>query len=199
MIYYLFLDFETEGLDIPNDRAIEVGWRIMGEDLETCYGYGSRLIHQTGELRLNSFVREMHQKSGLLDDWNDARQSMKFQWEIEQEICFDLDILAESDNEVVVKLAGSGVDFDRRIIRATMPDLEARLHYQMMDTSVVRRFLRDLCGVDEDSIDIRPPEALVEHRAYDDVLAAIDELRAYRDYVQFVPVMKDIVAQRSAT
>lgn len=180
---YLFLDLETEGLDVEKDRILEVAWVITDDQMGLRLGAGSTLTHVTHPL-LSSRVREMHEQSGLLAAMADGEQPHAFLWEIEREINAQLDELVGGhkpllDHTVKVTLAGSGIDFDRRHIRKSMPNLDARLHYQFMDTSQIRRFLRDVCWIPEEEMAYNPPKGLVPHRAADDVEMAIGELKFY--------------------
>lgn len=132
----------------------------------------------------------MHTTSGLLANLTDPDTVKLEVWEVERSILFMVDEVTEPDD--TVRIAGSGVDFDKRQIRHWMPNLDARLHYQLMDTSQIRRFLRDVCDIElegeladadkQDGEDPRRP--LVQHRAYDDAEMARLELIRYRDFLE---------------
>jgi oligoribonuclease (3'-5' exoribonuclease) len=173
---YLFLDLETEGLNVEIDRILEVGWVITDDSLEYRYGSGSLLVGISNP-HLSPLTRDMHQSSGLLDALADPHdQRRRTLRQIENEIVSQLDVAAGGR----IRLAGSGVDFDRRYIRSYMPSLDALLHYQLMDTSQIRRFLRDVCAIPEEEMTYMPQDGLTRHRAADDVEMAIGELKFYR-------------------
>ena len=182
MDFYLFLDFETEGLDVSVDRMLEVGWVLTDSDLREV-GNGSALFKVPGPLRMNSFVTDMHEKSGLLADLADPEVDKFNLYEVEHSINALVDSVVK-DGETV-RLAGSGVGFDMKFIESRLPNLRARLHYQIMDTSVVRRFLRDVCGLGApELVGADKTEGLTEHRAWDDAEMARRELLRYREFVR---------------
>jgi oligoribonuclease len=71
------------------------------------------------------------------------------------------------------------VHADRAFLRRYMPTLEAHLHYRNVDVSTLkelaRRWRPDLIG--------QAPDKLERHRALDDIIESIVELRFYRDAV----------------
>jgi len=172
--HYLFLDFETEGLEIPTDAILEVGFVLTADDPADVKATGQFLCDIGRRPRLNSFVEKMHTDNGLLRDL-ESGQALPLH-SIEQAIC----AIVDSFKDGRVRLAGSGVDFDRRQIRQHMPNLDARLDYQLMDTSQIRRFLSDICGI-ELSAPSHEFLQLISHRAFDDAEQARHELLWYRD------------------
>ena len=172
--HYLFLDFETEGLEIPTDAILEVGFVLTADDPADVKATGQFLRDLGRTPRLNSFVQKMHTDNGLLRDLESGETTSLIK--IEQAICEIVDTFKDGR----IRLAGSGVDFDRRQIRQHMPNLDARLDYQLMDTSQVRRFLSDVCGI-ETSGPSHEFLQLTAHRALDDAEQARHELLFYRD------------------
>ncbi|RME80747.1 MAG: oligoribonuclease, partial [Zetaproteobacteria bacterium] len=92
--------------------------------------------------------------------------------------------LAEAEDEVLRFVArfvprgkgilcGNSVHVDRRFLAAQMPRLEAWLHYRIIDVSTVKELARRWYG-------LRPPPKRAAHRARDDILESIEELRFYR-------------------
>jgi oligoribonuclease len=76
-------------------------------------------------------------------------------------------------------LAGNSVHADRAFLRRYMPTLEAHLHYRNVDVSTLkelaRRWRPDLIE--------QAPDKQERHRALDDIIESIVELRFYRDAV----------------
>jgi oligoribonuclease len=69
------------------------------------------------------------------------------------------------------------VHFDKEFIRLNMPNLSEYVHYRIIDVSTIKelalRWYPDL-----------PPFPKVEtHRAHDDLLESIDELKYYQAHV----------------
>jgi oligoribonuclease len=170
-----FLDLETTG-NRPSDRIIEIGIVLTDRNLEPIEAY-SRVVQPLGwPLYVESMepeVRDMHTVNGLIDDVTRNGVPMA---DVDREVA---DLLRAHNGRAHVPLAGSGVGhFDRRYIRAEMPQTDDRIAYWSYDIGVVRRFLKWW--------DISVPEAdaskdMKTHRALDDAYAALSATRAYRD------------------
>jgi len=116
--------------------------------------------------RMDRTVREMHTRSGLLDD---VRRSETSVHETEQAV---LDLpLATDDPDARVVIAGSSVHFDLSFIRRHMPRLAAVLSYRCFDVSAVVLACRSL-GMPRDENE--PPAA---HRARADLDGSIRRMR----------------------
>jgi oligoribonuclease len=119
---------------------------------------------------MNPFVREMHMSNGLLDDIEKYGEPIT---DVEEYLTLALSHEGEPGDFI---LAGSGVShFDRRFIEAQMPQLAKWLRYYNIDVGVLRRTL-ELCGRD----DLLLPKQDKTHRALDDALLHLEELRFVR-------------------
>ncbi|MBI3449761.1 MAG: oligoribonuclease [Acidobacteria bacterium] len=74
-------------------------------------------------------------------------------------------------------LAGNSIGQDRRFLFKYMPGLEAFLHYRSVDVSSIKELARRWYP------GLIPPEKRKAHRALDDILESIEELRFYREKV----------------
>ncbi|MBW3606660.1 MAG: oligoribonuclease, partial [Actinobacteria bacterium] len=74
-------------------------------------------------------------------------------------------------------LAGNSVHADRMFLRRHMPTLEAYLHYRNVDVSTIKELARRWAP---ELLD-QAPDKQERHRARDDILESIGELRFYRD------------------
>lgn len=178
----LWLDLETEGSDLDGgDRILEIGAVVTDPDLVTLGSFVRPIWN--GDVRIRDRdVTEMHTGSGLLNDvavhgipLGQAEEEMIDWLRFGPE---DRDP-ADRDSGYLVNgkivLAGSGVShFDRRFIRRYIPHLEHRLHYWHIDIGVVRRFMRDIVGIPDPSVEQDKP-----HRAIADTMLAIGEARAW--------------------
>ncbi len=81
-----------------------------------------------------------------------------------------------------VPLAGNSIATDRGFIARDMPDLDAYLHYRMIDVSSIK----ELCRRWYPRIYFGQPEKGLSHRALADIKESIQELAYYRATV-FVP------------
>ena len=174
----VWIDCEMTGLDLGADALIEVAALVTDFDLNVL-GEGIDVIIKPPAAALEQmvpFVREMHEKSGLLD-------------ELEQ----GLD-MAEAERQVLAyirshcpdgsrpPLAGNTVATDRSFLARDMATLEAFLHYRIVDVSSIKELSRRWFP----RAYFAAPEKRGNHRALADIQESIEELRYYRDAV-FVP------------
>jgi oligoribonuclease len=108
------------------------------------------------------------------------------------EVAFDAageqQVLAFIDAHVPQKvqpvLAGSTIQRDRRVLRRTLPALDRRLHYRMVDVwtigELARRWYPDVYAQ-------RPAPRASVTRALDAVRESIEELRFYRQQLFSAP------------
>ena len=168
------IDLETTGTDENAGSILEVGVIIAGPDL-VLLDAASWLVHPNPDDLANMApkVVEMHRTSQLLADL-EAGDDVHLLEDV------DLWLSALLDKFTVdgrIALAGSGVGhFDSRWLRRHLPHASKRLTYWAYDVGVVRRFLRDLCGWD-----IEPLNDAKPHRALDDAVLHLAEMRTYRD------------------
>src|SRR5690606_2591275 len=74
-------------------------------------------------------------------------------------------------------LAGNSIAQDRRFLRREMPKLDAYLHYRNVDVSTIKELARRWYPAGP-----TPPEKKQAHRALDDILESVEELRWYRQH-----------------
>jgi oligoribonuclease len=122
-------------------------------------------------------VRGMHERSGLTEE---VRQSTTTLADAEQRV---LEYIRQHvpDNRSA-PLAGNSIATDRGFIARDMPDLDAHLHYRMVDVSSIK----ELCRRWYPRIYYAQPEKGLAHRALADIRESIRELAYYRR-TAFVP------------
>lgn len=188
----LWADFETTGLPVGNDfsgvHILEVAVVVTDLDLEMYEGFHGavKMTQEAAEaLRANEYVLNMHRKNGLIVD---SRNSTMTLAEAEQEIIKLLKDKTTFDKGEFM-IAGSGVAaYDHPLIKAKMPELDSYLAYYPFDIGVVRRAAKILTG-GKDVVNPTPrsyQDGVKEHRAWDDVLAHIEEGTKYRDWFRSV-------------
>lgn len=192
----VWFDLETTGLDPQRCHIIEYGALVTAAD--DLYPLGGADNWTRGYVKIPSralaalqrgvdaadagvdkAAAEMHQHSGLVDDYmtaveHDPDQVAASPEEAGRRIVDWLIGLGVPAGEAW--LGGSGVHFDRRLIDERMPSLAGFLHYRLLDVSVLRRAARMWADVDVMGNDGEP-----RHRAFDDAVSAVRQAQRTRD------------------
>jgi oligoribonuclease len=174
----VWIDCEMTGLDLRADALIEVAALVTDFDLNVL-GEGIDLIVKPPAEALDQmidFVRAMHEKSGLLDELDSGITLAEAE---EQVLAYIREHCAEGSRP---PLAGNTVGTDRLFISRDMPDLDAFLHYRIVDVSSIKELSRRWFP----KAYFTAPAKRGNHRALADIQESIEELRYYRETV-FVP------------
>ena len=175
----VWIDCEMTGLDLQGDALIEIACLVTDSELNVL-GDGVDIVIHADESALAAMpdvVREMHARSGLTDE---VRRSTVRMAEAEQRV---LAYVREHVPDAgVAPLAGNSIATDRGFIARDMPELDAYLHYRMVDVSSIK----ELCRRWYPRIFFAKPEKGMAHRALADIEESIRELRFYRR-TMFVP------------
>jgi len=168
------------GLDLGKDVLIEIAALVTDADLVP-YGEGiDVVIHATDEQLdgMPEVVREMHANSGLTEE---VRASTVTLAEAEQMV---LDHIREHVPDArTAPLCGNSIATDRGFIARDMPELDAHLHYRMVDVSSIK----ELCRRWYPRVYYAQPEKGLAHRALADARESVRELEYYRR-TAFVPL-----------
>nr|WP_275940890.1 oligoribonuclease [Nocardioides zeae] len=174
----VWIDCEMTGLDLGADALIEVAALVTDFELNVL-GDGVDLIikpEPEALAQMGDFVRDMHEKSGLLAQLDTGMT------------------LAEAEAEVLAyvknhcpdgsrpPLAGNTVATDRSFLARDMTELEGFLHYRIVDVSSIKELSRRWFP----RAYYQAPKKRGNHRALADIQESIEELRYYREAV-FVP------------
>jgi len=174
----VWIDCEMTGLDYVADALIEIACVVTDFELNPL-GDGVDLVIKPPAAALeqmDDFVRTMHEKSGLLPEL-DAGITLQ---EAEQQVLAYLrEHCADGSRP---PLAGNTVGTDRAFLSRDMPDLDAFLHYRIVDVSSIKELSRRWFP----RAYFAAPAKRGNHRALADILESIEELRYYRAAV-FVP------------
>lgn len=168
------MDLEMTGLDATKDRIVEIATIITDDDLDVVAEGPDVVIHQPDEVlaAMGDFVREMHERSGLLDDIRKSTTDLATAGEA------TLAFLREHIEEAgTVPLCGNSIGTDRRFLAAHLPEIENFLHYRSVDVSTIKELARRWYP---DALE-GAPEKREGHRALDDIRESVDELRYYRE------------------
>lgn len=174
----VWIDCEMTGLDATADALIEVAALVTDFDLNVL-GEGVDLVIKPAPEALDQmgdFVREMHEKSGLLEELDHGLSLAEAE---EQVMAYVRSHCAEHSRP---PLAGNTVATDRMFLARDMPTLDAFLHYRIVDVSSIKELSRRWYP----RAYFQAPAKRGNHRALADIQESIEELRYYREAV-FVP------------
>jgi len=175
----VWIDCEMTGLDLSRDALVEVAVIVTDADLKPLDD-GIDLVTTAPEAVLSSMVdvvREMHTKSGLLDEIRAATLTTS---EAEEKL---LDYVRQWVPDAgKAPLCGNSVATDRSFLARDMPALESHLHYRMIDVSTIKELARRWYP----KIYWASPEKTGGHRALADIRESIAELEYYRSAL-FIP------------
>jgi oligoribonuclease len=175
----VWADCEMTGLDLRRDALIEIAVLVTDSELRVLDEGVDIVITAPDELLdgMLPVVREMHAGSGLTEA---VRASTTTVAGAEQMV---LDYLRTHVPDArTVPLCGNSIATDRAFLARDMPQLDAFLHYRMVDVSSIK----ELCRRWYPRVYFSQPQKGLAHRALADVKESIRELRYYRSTV-FVP------------
>lgn len=164
----LWVDLEMTGLDADEHVIIEVAAEVTDFNFKTLASYEALIIHSDDVFaRANDWSAEQHKKSGLLDKIKaDGRPESEVKHEL---VGF---IKAQFGDEPAI-LAGNSIHNDRIFIKKWWPEVEALLHYRMLDVTTLKIIMQGKYNYEFEKNDA--------HRAFDDIQASIAELQHYLD------------------
>src|SRR5712692_7079582 len=173
-----WIDCEMTGLDLERDALIEIACLVTDGSLETL-GEGLDLVIKPPPEALDQMedvVREMHTASGLLAELAAGVTLAEAQ---DQVLGYVRKYISEPRR---VPLAGNSIATDRVFIARDMPELDAFLHYRMVDVSSIKELARRWYP----RAYFASPAKHGGHRALADIRESMQELRFYREAL-FVP------------
>ena len=175
----VWIDCEMTGLDLTRDALIEVAALVTDSELNQL-GEGVDLViapPPEALASMNEVVRRMHTDSGLLDE---LAGGVTMAEATEAVMAYVRHWVPEPRK---APLGGNTVGTDRNFLARDMPELDAHLHYRIIDVSSIKELSRRWYPR---AYFAAPPKA-GGHRALADITESIAELRYYREAV-FVPM-----------
>jgi len=175
----VWIDCEMTGLDLRRDALIEIAALVTDGELRVL-GEGVDLVIHADEPLLEGMpdiVRDMHARSGLTEE---VRRSTVTMREAEESVLAY--IREHVPDPRTAPLAGNSIATDRGFLSRDMPELDAHLHYRMVDVSSIK----ELCRRWFPRVFYAKPEKGLAHRALADIRESIHELAYYRRTL-FVP------------
>jgi oligoribonuclease len=167
------MDLEMTGLDPRRHVIVEIATLVTDDELSVLAEGPDLVIHQPdvalGEM--NDTVREMHTKSGLLDEIRASEISLADAGQ--QTLDF---LLTHIPEPRTVPLCGNSIGTDRRFLAVWLPEIEEYLHYRSIDVSTLKELARRWNPTAHQGA----PTKAGGHRALDDIRESLAELRHYR-------------------
>lgn len=174
----VWIDLEMTGLNPQEHVILEIATIVTNNNLDII-GYGpAYAIFQNDEelLKMDDWVLKAHTASGLLQAVKESNVIL------EQAQAETLNFLKNYTIEGKAPLCGNSVWQDRRFIRKYMPELDNFLNYRIIDVSSIKEVVTRWYPDSIRSKFVKPEN----HRALEDIIYSIEELRHYRTYF-FLP------------
>lgn len=181
----VWVDCEMTGLDLKRDALIEVAALVTDADLNVLGDGVDVVIHADDEVLagMPEVVREMHQRSGLTEEVRRSTVTLQQAQDMIMEYVTSLVTQPRT-----APLCGNSIATDRAFIARDMPELDAYLHYRMIDVSSIK----ELCRRWYPRAYFGQPAKGLAHRALADIRESIRELRYYRRAIFVEPPGPDV-------
>ncbi|MBK9384046.1 MAG: oligoribonuclease [Planctomycetes bacterium] len=166
----VWIDLEMTGLDVEREVILQAALIVTDKELRPLERWVGDLWQPEAALEhMTPFVRDMHEKNGLLERCRRSRLDLR---QAEQEL---LKRVAGWCSYPAL-LAGSSVGHDKRFLERYMPGLASYLSYRVLDVTTLKLLARAWYG--EGAVFQKPKER--EHDALFDITNSIAELAHYR-------------------
>lgn len=182
----VWCDTETMGLDPIGCPIVEIGFQITDLDLNPIDDFQTTIWSSPYSdtklvilLAQDEYVYDMHVTSGL---WEEAQSAG-----ISQKTALDraIDFLERHGISTDDPLCGSSVQFDRLMLAAQYPSIEALFSYRNIDTSTVKELCRRYNPRVYDGLEASTDLKKL-HRVLPDLEDTINEFAFYRDNFLFI-------------
>lgn len=171
-----WMDLEMTGLDPAKDVIVEIATLITDDELEIVAEGPDLVVHATEQqlAGMDPVVVDMHTSSGLLEQIRASTITLDQAGEA------TLAFLREHiEQPRTVPLCGNSIGMDRRFLAAYLPDIEQFLHYRSVDVSTIKELARRWYPADLSNL----RKGNSAHRAMDDIVQSVEELRYWRERV----------------
>ena len=169
----VWIDLEMTGLRPESDCIIEIATVITDSDLEIIAQGPVLAIHQPEDVLagMDDWNTRTHQASGLVER---VRASTLSEADAEKQTLAFIQRHVPKNRS---PLCGNSICQDRRFLVRFMPQLESWLHYRNLDVSSLKELVKRW----------RPGlysgfEKKNSHKALDDIMESVAELRYYREH-----------------
>jgi oligoribonuclease len=166
----VWIDLEMSGLDAERCHILEIASIVTDANLDVVAEGPNLVLHQPDAVldAMDEWNTRHHQASGLTPAVRESTLS------VEDAEARTVAFLEQHTSRGASPLCGNTIWRDRRFISRYMPNLDAFLHYRLVDVSTVKELCRRWRP------DVKIPDKSETHRALDDIRESIAELRHYR-------------------
>lgn len=171
----VWVDLEMTGLNVDTDKIIEIACIVTDSQLNVIAEGPHLIIHESDDLLsgMDEWCQEHHGASGLTKAVKESTISTK---DAEDEV---LAFVKKYTPPKVCPLAGNSVHVDKKFLDKYMPRFSDHLHYRITDVSTVK----ELCKRWYPDIYNGAPVKLGTHRAMEDIMESIKELKYYKNNI----------------
>ncbi len=170
----VWIDCEMTGLDLNEDELVEIAIVVTDYELRPL-DTGFQVVIKPDDsamAHMSEFVRDMHVKSGLLDEIPHGVSLADAEFQA-------LEYIQRFVPQGKAPLAGNTIGTDRMFLSKYMPRVDRWLHYRSVDVSSIKELSRRWYP----RAYIHAPAKDGGHRALADILESIRELAYYREAV----------------
>ena len=166
----VWIDLEMTGLDPDTNTIIEIATIVTDPQLEVLAEGPCLAVHQSDAVldRMDDWCKRTHGASGLVDRIKSSTVDLA---EAER---LTMEFIRAWVPQGKSPLCGNSIGHDRRFLRRYMPEVDAWLHYRVIDVSTIKELARRWYP------GATPPPKKGNHLALDDIRESIEELRWYR-------------------
>lgn len=159
------------GLDVNANRVIQVAMLVTDAKLNVISPEFCTVINQSDQIldNMNDWCKEN------LKDLAVASKNSEITEAKAEDMM--LNFLTQYIQPKASPLAGNTIYMDRMFLRKYFPRVDDYLHYRIVDVSTVK----ELCGRWNRKVYNSAPRKQLKHRALDDVLESINELKHYKE------------------
>jgi oligoribonuclease len=168
----IWIDLEMTGLDPDNDLIIEIATVVTDKHLNILAEGPVMAVHQSDAAlaAMDDWNQQHHGQSGLIQRVKDSKIDAA---EAEARTIAFLQPWVPARTSPI---CGNSICQDRRFLYRYMPKLEAFFHYRNLDVSTVKELAARWAPQLKDGFNKQ-----ASHKAMDDIIESIEELRYYRE------------------
>ncbi|MBS4050201.1 MAG: oligoribonuclease [Methylomonas sp.] len=169
----IWIDLEMTGLDPDTDLIIEIATVVTDKNLNLLAEGPVLAVHQSDAAlaAMDDWNQQHHGQSGLIQR---VKESIITAADAERST---LEFLANWLPAKASPICGNSICQDRRFLYRYMPKLEAYFHYRNLDVSTVKELAGRWAPQLKDGFSKK-----ASHKALDDILESIEELKYYREH-----------------